>query len=391
MSAPLDPLHRYYYRPLEDLYLPPERLEKHLQSSIDKTQMHWGRFGSSAEGRPLHKIEWGEGAHRILFWAQMHGNESTATKALIDLFQLLQKPQKEDQEQVARWRQQFKLCFIPQLNPDGAERFTRRNAQLIDLNRDARARESPEMQAFFQLLDGFDPHWCFNLHDQRSIFSASPGKPATLSFLAASADPERKVTPVRLQAMQLIAAIHHDLQALQPGCFGRYTDVFYPKATGDLLQSKGRPTLLFECGAFPADPERRMARCLTFKGLRAALQHVLSATYQKYRESDYLKIPLNGQNMRDLIIRNCSLAHARGRSRVDLALRLVYQKAPHARQLEQHWVLDDLGDLSHLSGYQERTGGAIEVPENLILNNLAHFHLNIGQKEILFKNGLWII
>ena len=34
--------------------------------------------------------------------------------------------------------------MVPMLNPDGAERFQRRNAQGIDINRDALLLQSPE-------------------------------------------------------------------------------------------------------------------------------------------------------------------------------------------------------------------------------------------------------
>lgn len=391
MSKSFQPLHPYYYRPLEGLYLSPSLLDQHLRQIVDKEKIKWDRFGYSVEGRPLHYLEWGEGEERLLVWGQMHGNESTAPKAMIDLFHLLQHPQKDDAELVAGWRKMFKLCFIPQLNPDGAQRYTRRNAQCLDLNRDARQQQTPEMQAFFKLIERFDPHWCFNMHDQRSLFSAGEGKPATLSFLAASADPERTVTPTRLKAMQLIAAIHEIIKDTKPGHFGRYTDAFYPKATGDLLQSLGRPTLLFESGAYPADPERRMTRRLTFEALRAALNILVKQEYQRYRESDYLKIPLNGKGMRDLIIRNCLMTHQQGVSKMDLALRINHKKVAQAERLEQHWELEDVGDLSHLNAYLEREGGRLVETNSLALNKAAHFHLKKEEGDILFKQGLWII
>ena len=39
------------------------------------------------------------------------------------------------------------LYVVPMLNPDGAERFQRRNAQGIDINRDALSLQTPEGQA----------------------------------------------------------------------------------------------------------------------------------------------------------------------------------------------------------------------------------------------------
>lgn len=72
-----------------------------------------------------------------MLWSQMHGNESTATMALFDLFNFLEG--KGDQYDTFRQllNSQLRLKFIPMLNPDGADVFKRRNALDIDLNRDA--------------------------------------------------------------------------------------------------------------------------------------------------------------------------------------------------------------------------------------------------------------
>ena len=43
-------------------------------------------LGQSVEGREINLISFGSGKNSILCWSQMHGNESTATMALFDLF-----------------------------------------------------------------------------------------------------------------------------------------------------------------------------------------------------------------------------------------------------------------------------------------------------------------
>ena len=43
-------------------------------------------LGASEAGLPIHCLQMGTGPKRILIWSQMHGNESTTTKALFDLF-----------------------------------------------------------------------------------------------------------------------------------------------------------------------------------------------------------------------------------------------------------------------------------------------------------------
>ena len=46
-------------------------------------------IGQSVLGKPIYKYEIGTGNTRVLLWSQMHGNESTTTKALFDFLNLL--------------------------------------------------------------------------------------------------------------------------------------------------------------------------------------------------------------------------------------------------------------------------------------------------------------
>ena len=47
------------------------------------------------------------------------------------------------------------------LNPDGAEKFTRENAQQIDINRDAVAQQTPEGKLLYELKNKINPHFVF--------------------------------------------------------------------------------------------------------------------------------------------------------------------------------------------------------------------------------------
>ena len=115
----------------------------------------------------------------------MHGNESTSTKGLLDFLNFLQN----DIENATLILEEYTFCVIPMLNPDGAELYTRVNANEIDLNRDFQNLTQPESRLLMGLYQDFKPDFCFNLHDQRSIFGVgTTGKPATISFLAPSFD-----------------------------------------------------------------------------------------------------------------------------------------------------------------------------------------------------------
>ena len=46
-------------------------------------------IGKSVNNKSIYSVEVGTGPKKILMWSQMHGNESTTTKALFDLFNFL--------------------------------------------------------------------------------------------------------------------------------------------------------------------------------------------------------------------------------------------------------------------------------------------------------------
>ncbi|MBC7188221.1 MAG: peptidase M14, partial [Calditrichaeota bacterium] len=100
--------------------------------------------GRSVEGRALYLVRAGRGRQRVLLWSQMHGDEPTATGALLDLLSYLSRQRKEPF--VARILEGVTILAMPMLNPDGAMRRQRRNALGIDINRDARDLQTPEGQ-----------------------------------------------------------------------------------------------------------------------------------------------------------------------------------------------------------------------------------------------------
>ena len=75
-------------------------------------------LGTSVKGTAINLYRVGKGNKKILMWSQMHGNESTATKALFDVLNELK---------TADFLSKLSVYCIPMLNPDGAEVFTRVN------------------------------------------------------------------------------------------------------------------------------------------------------------------------------------------------------------------------------------------------------------------------
>src|SRR6185436_16587564 len=166
--------------------LPPllehDEVERRLQavSQADPSRFIFERVGASLEGRSINMITTGTGPTRVLLWSQMHGDEPTATAALFDVFEYFQRHRGDPA--VQRILSSLTLYIVPMLNPDGAERFQRRNAQGIDINRDALNLQTPEGQALKAVRDRFNPRVGFNLHNQGWNTSiGDPPKPASIS------------------------------------------------------------------------------------------------------------------------------------------------------------------------------------------------------------------
>jgi len=236
----------------------------------------------------------------------MHGNESTTTKAVFDLLNAFLI--KRDELILKEILDTCSLYIIPILNPDGARAFTRVNANEVDLNRDAKELKQVESNILRAAFDQFQPDFCFNLHDQRSIFSAGDSKfPATLSFLTPSMDAERSIKPSREVSMKLIAAINEKVSEYIPNQIGRYDDGFNANCTGDNFQSLGVPTVLFEAGHIGKDYEREMTREYVFVALLAGLNAIATNSYKQHTTSQYFKIPENGKLFYDILLRNAKV------------------------------------------------------------------------------------
>ena len=109
--------------------------------------------GSSVLGKSINTVKIGTGKEKVFMWSQMHGNESTTTKAVCDLFNFLVS----DDVLAKSILNHCTLMIIPMLNPDGAEAYTRVNANEVDLNRDAQDRSQPESNVLRDVFERFEP------------------------------------------------------------------------------------------------------------------------------------------------------------------------------------------------------------------------------------------
>ena len=261
-------------------------------------------IGKSVLEKPIYKLQIGTGEKKILMWSQMHGNESTTTKALFDFINFLHSTT-SDSEIILK---KFTFCIIPMLNPDGAKAYTRENANGIDLNRDAQNLSQPESKVLRNTFDAFKPNYCYNLHDQRTIFGVNDsGKPATVSFLAPAFNENRDMNAVRSQAINVIVAMNDTLQKFIPNQIGRFDDSFNNNCVGDTFQSLNVPTVLFEAGHFPNDYEREETRKYIFIALLSGIEFLCENDIVVNKMNDYLNIPQNKVIFFDFIYKNVKI------------------------------------------------------------------------------------
>ena len=230
-------------------------------------------LGNSIQGRSISMISVGTGDVDVLLWSQMHGDESTATMAMFDIFNYL----KENKDIL----QGLRVHFIPMLNPDGAELFQRRNAIGIDINRDALRLHSPESRILKAARDSLQADFGFNLHDQSRYYNAEKtSKPATLSFLAPAFNFEKDMSEKRESAMKIIAMMNEVVQKHANGQVGRYSDAFEPRAFGDNMQKWGTSTILIESGGHPEDREKQFIRKLNYLSILTAIKGISDQSFK---------------------------------------------------------------------------------------------------------------
>ena len=326
------------------------------------------KLGESIDGRSISSLKWGEGKTKVMLWSQMHGNESTATMSLFDLFNFLEGKEDGYDELRKLLKEKLSLKFIPMINPDGAEAFKRRNSLDIDLNRDAISQISPEAVILKAARDNFEPEFGFNLHDQQVYYNVvNTPKQATISLLAPAYNYETEINEVRGRAMQTIAGMNELLQQIIPGGVGKYDDAFEPRAFGDNIQKWGTSTILIESGGYPNDPEKQEIRKINFMIILNALHQIATEGYEKYTTEQYFAIPDNGLQLVDLKI-NEMLVPVNGKQYpIDLVIRRREAEANGSYFVSG--AIDDLGDMQVYFGFEELDATGLEYTEGKVYPN----------------------
>ena len=335
---------------LEDRRIKHQDIQNLVARAGEESDVEINTVGSSIEGRELYLLSLGEGDTDVFLWSQMHGDESTATMAIFDILNFFNAKAYSAEKSVLL--KNLRIHFLPMLNPDGAENFTRRNRLGIDINRDAVSLQSPESKTLKRVRDSVEADFGFNLHDQSRYYNANlTEKPATVSFLAPAYNYEKDINEVRGNAMKIIVLMNEVLQQYVPGQVGRYNDDFEPRAFGDNIQKWGTSTILIESGGNYHDREKQEIRKLNFVSIMTALYAIAEETYKTMETDRYFEIPNNDRKLFDLKLEGLTYELLGDNYVLDVGF---YQNESDNADHSDFMIssgIGDLGDLSTFYGY----------------------------------------
>lgn len=344
------------YEKYKEVTLDKRRIKHHQLQPLLATYRANPKFtvkvvGQSIEGRDLSLVSIGQGKTNVYLWSQMHGNEPTATQSIFDIFNFLASDDfKAEKQEIL---ENLTLHFLPMLNPDGAERYQRRNVLGVDINRDALRLQSPESQTLKRIRDSLNADFGFNLHDQSTYYNAErTEKPATVSYLAPAYNYEKDINETRGNAMKVIVFMNNIIQKYAPGQVGRYNDDFEPRAFGDNIQKWGTSTILIESGGYANDVEKQEIRKLNYVSILSAIYTIAKENYKGISLDDYETIPENDRKLFDLKITNATYEINGKPYILDVGMNRLEVAIENSTDFWYSSRVIDQGDLSTYYGYQ---------------------------------------
>ncbi|MGI9034453.1 MAG: M14 family zinc carboxypeptidase [Pyrinomonadaceae bacterium] len=307
--------------------------------------------GRSYQNREIYEVEWGHGATKVFMWSQMHGDEPTATSAVIDLLAFLQT--NENIAWVKDLENKITLRVVPMLNPDGEENYTRRNAQGIDINRDAMNLATPEGRLLKKLRDEWQPEIGFNLHNQNELTTVDhTKKQATISLLAVSGSPTKESNAGHQRNRRLCSLMIAALDEFIPGHIARYDDDYNPRAFGDRISEWGTPVILIETGALDGKDEMFLTK-MNFIAFLVALRALATGSEAQASPEIYDKLPFNATgDLFDFIFRRANIINYQLSKEpfiADVSVNTARRRAGEPTPTS----VQDIGDLSIYAGLDE--------------------------------------
>jgi hypothetical protein len=328
-------------------------------------QIKFEEVGKSVEGRSINMLSFGRGDIKILLWSQMHGDEATATAGLLSVFYYFAK--NDNEKFVQRLYNNLSIHAIIMLNPDGAQKYQRRNAQGIDINRDAQHLATPEGQTLKKMYERIKPDFGFNLHDMRGKETVGEsGIILTNALMAPPYNHANEDSPTRIRAKKLVVVIKNVLDKFIAGHVARYKADYMPRAFGDAFQNWDVSTVLIESG-IPSSPEPQQLTRLSYLSLLAAFDAISEDYYKDIDPAEYDQIPLEGIQLFDLMIENAVIYNGKNQDpfRGDIGINISRKWEDNKTILKGTIV--DIGDLSITSGQKVIKGDNLIVIPGLIM------------------------
>ena len=325
-------------------------LKKQLDG-LKKIGLKVEAVGKSYANRDIYQIEWGKGKTKVLMWSQMHGDEPTATPAVLDMLVFLQN------NRAVNWVKELEnnltIRVVPMLNPDGAELYQRRNLQFIDINRDAQDLQTPEGQLLKKLRDEWQPAIGFNLHNQQSLTTAgNTSKQAAISLLAVLGNAEGKTNDGYERSKRVCALMISGLNNFIEGHLARYDDEYNPRAFGDRISEWGTPVILIETGALHGKGEMFLVK-LNYIAFLTALKSLADKSEQTADAQIYDNLPRNGSgNIYNFIFRRAGIVNFSQNVEPFLADIAINTERRRADEFAPSYIRD-IGDLSTYTGLEE--------------------------------------
>ena len=290
-----------------------------------KGELRVQEIGQSVLGRPIQLVTLGRGDEKILLWSQMHGDEPSATPALLDIANYLLE---HADDPVARSiLDKYTLLMIPMLNPDGAEVYERYNAQGIDINRDALSLVTPEGSLLKRIRD------------------------------------EHKRTK------RACVAIVEALAPFSPGGMARYDEGWSPRAFGDNITAWGTPVVLIESGGVPPGHDLTDLTRNNFVAILMVLKGLAEDDLNSYDPQVYERLHRNqSESWSDVMVTGGSILQP-GTStayRADLAFNIIRSDRQIAACADETRIPSEiylLGDSKfHGSGTRIDASGSVLLP-----------------------------
>jgi hypothetical protein len=324
-----------------------------LINRLDDKIFHVSKQGESYLGRDINLITTGKGKKKIFMWSQMHGDESTATMALFDIFNFLSGADGFDSARQKIFNN-ASLYFLPMVNPDGAEQFRRGNHLDIDINRDAIRMQSPEGRILRNTFDMIKADFGFNLHDQNTRYTVGDShKTAAISFLAPLFDQKGTINVTRGNAIKIISSLTRIMNKYISGHISKYEEDYEPRSFGDTFQGLGTSTILIESGGWKEDKEKQFIRKLNFILLLSAINIIIDNDYDNETYELYNNLSFNKESLYDLILRNLRIKNENKVSLIDIGINNNEDFDENSGKAKIISCIENIGDLTNFYGNAE--------------------------------------